>query len=155
MPHTPKSRAKALKKMNDRRRQWLKAHGPCVRCQSGERLEVHHRDQTQKINHRVWSWSEARRTAELAKCEVLCRHCHIAIHSTNRRKEHGRGAYDRGCRCEVCRAAKAAQAARYHRQHPEVARAWVQAWRDANSYRDKYVVIDPPTAGESDSGRRK
>lgn len=33
---------------------------------------------TQKINHRVWSWAEARREAELAKCQILCHDCHVA-----------------------------------------------------------------------------
>jgi hypothetical protein len=151
MPHTPKSRAKALRKINDRRRHWLTAHGPCVTCQSWERLEVHHRDRTQKINHRVWSWSEARRTAELAKCDVMCRRCHIVIHSTNRRKPHGRGEYDRGCRCEVCRAAKATAAARYALAHPDRIRAQTRAWREAHSYRDQYIVVGRTAEGESDA----
>jgi len=51
----------------------------CVRCGSSERLEVDHIDRTakaRKTDHAVWSWTPLRRTAELAKCQVLCRRCH-------------------------------------------------------------------------------
>jgi len=59
-----------------RRRQWLKENGPCVECGSWERLEVDHRDPRTKTSHNIWSWSDAKRIAELAKCQVLCRSCH-------------------------------------------------------------------------------
>jgi hypothetical protein len=59
-----------------RRDEWFSANGPCSECGSWENLELHHLDPTQKVSHRVWSWSLARRTAELAKCTSLCRTCH-------------------------------------------------------------------------------
>lgn len=61
-----------------RREEWIAANGPCIDCGSDERLEVDHRDYSQKINHKVWSWSQSRRDAELAKCDVRCNSCHQA-----------------------------------------------------------------------------
>jgi len=77
----------------------------CEECGSTERLEVHHRDPSQKVDHRVWSWAQKRREAELAKCSVLCRPCH---RKTYRRHPAGHGKsstlyVDYGCRCEACR----------------------------------------------------
>ena len=48
----------------------------CARCGSAENLELDHIDRTTKVSHAIWSWSEARRQAELAKCQVLCAECH-------------------------------------------------------------------------------
>lgn len=99
---------------------WLKDNGPCKKCGSSENLEVDHIDRTTKISHRVWSWSEQRRVAELAKCQVLCRACHInktcddlgeriLVHGTV-----GRG-YDRGCKCSACLGARAKQQREYRK----------------------------------------
>lgn len=49
----------------------------CAICSSAEGLELDHIDDAQKVCHRVWSWSEVRRSAELAKCQVLCGPCHL------------------------------------------------------------------------------
>lgn len=62
--------------MKKRRETWLAANGPCRLCGSSERLEVDHIDHSTKVDHRVWSWSDERRKAELAKCQVLCHDCH-------------------------------------------------------------------------------
>jgi hypothetical protein len=59
------------------REEWLKANGPCKRCGATENLECDHIDRTTKDSHRIWSWSNARREAELAKCQVLCHECHL------------------------------------------------------------------------------
>lgn len=100
--------------LQKRRRAWIKKHGPC-KCGSRKSLEVDHIDRTTKVSHRVWSWRQERRDAELAKCEVKCKKCHTAksgrevglllrkplIHGT-------RNAYDTyQCRCEVCKSAYA------------------------------------------------
>jgi hypothetical protein len=53
----------------------------CEWCGSRERLELHHKEPELKIDHRIWTWSAARREAEIAKCMVLCHDCHLAIHS--------------------------------------------------------------------------
>jgi hypothetical protein len=60
-----------------RRADWLADNGPCIRCGSWDDLEVDHIDQGKKVAHKVWSWSQARRDAELAKCQVLCKGCHL------------------------------------------------------------------------------
>lgn len=86
----------------------------CVRCGSQERLELDHVDRATKVHHAIWSWSEARREAELAKCQVLCHDCHLAKTAAENRElagplEHGKeSGYDRGCRCGPCRSAASA-----------------------------------------------
>lgn len=54
-----------------RRSDWF-ADKCCARCGSTDGLELDHEDPRKKITHRIWSWSQARRDAELAKCRVLC-----------------------------------------------------------------------------------
>lgn len=86
--------------MARRRAEWLTGKC-CVDCGSTENLELHHRDPGQKTTHRIWSWSEERRLAETAKCDLLCNACHngrhgkVAAHGGERR-------YRRGCRCDAC-----------------------------------------------------
>ena len=94
-----------------RRAEWLRGHF-CEWCRSESDLEVHHRDPSRKLHHSIWSWGQARRDTELAKCVVLCRSCHQRAHSQARRVEaelrnpHGTvNRYKLGCRCDVCRAA--------------------------------------------------
>jgi hypothetical protein len=59
-----------------RRAEWIADNGPCIDCLSREGLEVDHADASTKVTHRIWSWSKARRDAELAKCVVRCNSCH-------------------------------------------------------------------------------
>lgn len=59
----------------DRRASWF-AGKICALCGGMQDLELDHTDPTTKVSHRIWSWSEARREAELAKCRVLCKACH-------------------------------------------------------------------------------
>lgn len=83
----------------------------CVICGSKDDLQLDHRDPQTKISHRIWSWSEARRKAELAKCQVLCgKHHREKSREENRIRfkkplVHGtRNAYDTyQCRCDICR----------------------------------------------------
>jgi hypothetical protein len=72
-----------------RRRKWLRENGPCKGCGTRQQLQIDHKDPSKKISHRVWSWSEVRRLAELAKCQVLCKRCHREKSRVNR--EHARG----------------------------------------------------------------
>ena len=72
-----------------RRRQWLEEHGPCVDCKTWDELEVDHVDSSTKVTHRVWSWSKARREAELAKCVVRCAACHDAKTTASRERPNG------------------------------------------------------------------
>lgn len=94
----------------NRRAEWMRGQF-CEWCRSESDLEVHHRDPSRKVHHAIWSWGEARRATELAKCVVLCRSCHRSAHSGARRVEaelrnpHGtRQRYLLGCKCDLCRA---------------------------------------------------
>lgn len=75
--------------MAKRRTAWFVENGPCVDCGSDENLRLDHKDASQKVSHRIWSWSDDRRLAELAKCVVRCYPCHIV--KTNNCNEHTRG----------------------------------------------------------------
>lgn len=97
-----------------RRRNAFFADKQCAWCESTERLELHHRDTSKKEAHAIWSWSAARRAAEIAKCIVLCRKCHQRAHGEVRRVEAElrnpcgtMAAYKRGCHCSLCRMANA------------------------------------------------
>jgi 5-methylcytosine-specific restriction endonuclease McrA len=64
-------------------RQWVAkrradyfADKACVKCGSKDRLELDHIDPAEKTHHAIWTWSEERRLAEIAKCQVLCYKCH-------------------------------------------------------------------------------
>ena len=59
-----------------RRRAEYFADKHCLKCDRTDNLEIHHRDPSQKISHRIWSWSKKRREEELKKCDVLCADCH-------------------------------------------------------------------------------
>jgi 5-methylcytosine-specific restriction endonuclease McrA len=100
-----------------RRADWL-ADKACVRCGSTEDLEVDHIDRATKVTHRVWSWSQVRRDAELAKCQVLCG----PHHKEKTKADYGEmpcGTNSKytnvryKCRCAACRAAHAAMNKRY------------------------------------------
>lgn len=92
------------------RRAWLETHGPCAACGSADDLEVDHVERREKVSHRIWSWSRERREDELAKCQVLCRRCHLekTREENARPMEHGTisGYRYRGCRCAECREAQ-------------------------------------------------
>jgi hypothetical protein len=60
-----------------RRDAWFSENGPCHKCGSWANLEVDHIDPSTKISSKFWGWSTERREAELAKCQALCRPCHI------------------------------------------------------------------------------
>lgn len=50
-------------------------------------LQLHHLNPEEKDSHKIWSWSQKRREAEIAKCIVLCWPCHIHYHVEARRKD--------------------------------------------------------------------
>src|SRR5690348_7168168 len=84
---TEESRAEYLRNY---RREWFKrrrdewfAGKCCVICGSTDRLEADHidpstKDPQLKKGTSLWSWSDKRREAELAKCQVLCHEHHLA-----------------------------------------------------------------------------
>lgn len=72
-----------------RRDVWFAENGPCVDCGSWDELRLDHVDPASKIDHKIWTWSEVRRLAELAKCVVRCFSCHVIKTKANR--EHVSG----------------------------------------------------------------
>lgn len=93
--------------LRERREAWITEHGPCAACGSAVRLEIDHIDSASKeINvSQIWSYSQQRRDAELAKCQVLCFSCHRAKTKIDVPHPiiHGmQSGYRRGCRCEKC-----------------------------------------------------
>ena len=77
LPYTDpeKKREYDRKWVANRRREFFEDKS-CVDCDSREGLELDHVDPAEKVTHRVWSWSQDRRDAELAKCVVRCGSCH-------------------------------------------------------------------------------
>ena len=112
---TEDSRERQNRRVRERmarmRQEWFKEHGPCAHCGSWENLEADHIDPKTKDPEASkvvpWSWSKARREIELAKCQALCRPCHIE----KTRKEqavvakHGSLTMyvKRKCRCPECK----------------------------------------------------
>ena len=88
MPHTPETRAREMAKRQRIRQEWFSVNGPCQECASTENLELDHIVPGYKVAHTVWSWTPARRAAELAKCQALCRTCHRR--KTSAEMERGR-----------------------------------------------------------------
>lgn len=109
MGYTDKDRQREYQRVwrASRRSLWFKENGPCKKCESEENLELHHLDKSQKEDHKVWSWSNERRLAELAKCIVLCRDCHNKAHSNGLVHGTNLGYTLYRCRCTDCRKAHA------------------------------------------------
>jgi hypothetical protein len=118
MPYKDKEKHKEYqrKRVARIRKEWFEENGPCKECGSWENLELHHKDPAQKVSHRIWSWAKEKRLAELSKCEVLCRECHI--NKTRKPITHGSDhkGYYRGCRCEKCKAAHAKRLREYRKK---------------------------------------
>jgi hypothetical protein len=96
-----------------RRTEWL-ADKSCAVCGSRDGLEIDHIDPATKDPKlkgkkrgagSLWSWSDERRSAELAKCQVLCHtHHKMKTHGWESPElPHGRQRYEHGCRCATCR----------------------------------------------------
>lgn len=90
-----------------RRKAWLDANGPCVKCGSWDDLEVDHIDpQTKRWPPaQIWGRKEADRIEELAKCQALCRQHHQEKSDQEKRQiRHGTATmYRNGCRCRPCK----------------------------------------------------
>ena len=77
----------------------------CVECNAKNNLTLDHIDRNTKISHKIWSWMQEKRDAELKKCQILCVKCH----KEKTKKElatpliHGtRMGWIKGCRCSDC-----------------------------------------------------
>lgn len=118
MPYRDKDKQRAWQNawMKKRRQVWIEENGPCA-CGSEVDLEIHHKDPTKKVTHRVWSWRQDRRLKELAKCIVECKQCHRGKHNEEMRKPISHGTFtgyvNHKCRCSECTLA-----------NTEHARAW-------------------------------
>lgn len=131
MPYTdPDKQAKYQREwIAQRRAEWF-AGKSCAWCGSAEELQLDHVDPATKVSHRIWSWSDSRRNAELAKCQVLCRPCHeqkaismLESPSMAQAFRHGTGAsyLKRHCKCVACRAWNSERVRRWRaRQHAQV-----------------------------------
>lgn len=81
MPYKDKNKARSYQANWIRnRRQIFFEDKSCLVCGSNENLVLHHRNPEEKESHKIWSWSDKRRFAEIAKCDVLCQNCHIEVH---------------------------------------------------------------------------
>jgi hypothetical protein len=89
----------------------------CIDCGSTKQLELDRRDTAEAVNHRLWSWSADRRDAELAKYEVRCSSCRRRRLAAEQMRQGTRGRYEKGCRCDACKAAKARRNKKYRENH--------------------------------------
>lgn len=105
MPMATKEEQRAYQRkwLKKRRNAWLHQNGPCKKCDSPQQLHIDHINPKIKSNHRIWSWTQARRDDELKKCQVLCRDCHQQKTNSDNNfglkhgTESGYSYY--GCRC--------------------------------------------------------
>ena len=107
----PDDQRAAQRRWLHKNRQAFFADKSCAKCGSRKRLELDHIDRATKVSHSVWSWKPERRAAELAKCQALCKKCHL-----NKTRvesiaalQHGETLtlYEKhGCRCAPCKARK-------------------------------------------------
>ena len=110
MPYSDKRQQREFqrKRVAAKRAAWVKKFGGrCKRCDSTEELQFDHIDAKKKVSHRIWSWSDRRISAEIVKCQLLCRVCHQK--KTNEemgRGKHGAAGYKHGCRCDACTTAQ-------------------------------------------------
>lgn len=100
----------------------LRLGGVCAQCKSDnvDDLQIDHIDRTQTL-FRVpagFYQSKALQEAEINKCQLLCKACHLTKSlaergQTSAKGRHGTLSTYRYCKCEVCRAAAAAHALAY------------------------------------------
>jgi hypothetical protein len=82
--------------------------GKCVKCGSIKDLECDHINPATKsfdISH-GWFYALNLFMAELQKCQLLCKPCHLAKSAIDNQSEiiHGTNSgYIRGCRCQSCK----------------------------------------------------
>lgn len=108
MPYKDTTKQREYQKtwIAERRRKWF-ADKVCVDCGTRKNLTLDHCNPKEKVDHRIWSWSDERREAELKKCVVRCWKHHVekTWDYDRQRTTHGKAAmYQRhGCRCTLCR----------------------------------------------------
>jgi len=100
-----------------RRRAEFFAGKRCVDCGATEDLQLSAREPDTIVRSAIWSWSKTRREALLARCEVCCGECQRRKLSEKRAQHGTRRRYEKGCRCEQCKAAKARRNRAYAGRH--------------------------------------
>lgn len=142
--------------------------GKCARCGSTERLEFDHIDPSTKrfgiCSDLSRAWADL--LEEVAKCQLLCKPCHVAKGREDRPEvPHGLYRYEYyRCRCEVCRAANSIVAAEKRERSAQRSRARANvsgtldhersgvAQLAEHSAVNRIVVGSNPTAGADDGG---
>lgn len=96
--------------------------GKCAKCGSPENLELDHIDPTTKEIEvgAIHSVSRVRFWAEIKKCQLLCRSCHVKKTLADKGQKPAKGTHGtlssyRYCHCDACKAGKAA----HHRKYME------------------------------------
>lgn len=110
---TKEAQRKYQRQWMARRRSEFFSDKTCVVCGGSENLELDHINRSDKVDHKIWSWSKERQATEIAKCQVLCGKCHQVKTSLENSKPliHGTNAgYTRKCRCTNCKDAHATAA---------------------------------------------
>lgn len=143
MPYKDREKQRAFQRewIKRRRAEWFAANGPCAQCGTTNDLIAASPKPGKPIPHRVWTYSEKRRDAVLAKCVVLCRKCYLERrwpappHGTLARYE----SRVHGCRCDECRAARNrsenARRKRRRARTTEEREAAVAVWRERERLR--------------------
>lgn len=87
MPHKDLNELRKFKRnwVANRRAEYL-ADKSCKNCSSKDQLMLQKRKGVE-ADHRLWSWSAARRIPELAKFEVVCKTCHFKAQGAKMRKQ--------------------------------------------------------------------
>lgn len=107
-----------LRRYHDRRNEAIDLlGGACASCLTGDDLEFDHIDPEMKRGEiaKLWSYRYDKFIAELAKCQLLCRDCHIKKTREDLGVDHGGGKSGkfitengkrRACPCNLCKAKK-------------------------------------------------
>jgi hypothetical protein len=93
----------------------------CVKCGATQSLDIDHIDPKDKKFPVMsgWSTTPANFESELAKCQLLCRDCHIVktrqdLGQNNALEVHGTLSSYRYCKCEKCKEAKSLHNKKYY-----------------------------------------
>lgn len=113
-----------LKRYHRRRSAALEILGSaCVDCGSQNNLEFDHANPNDKsfdVAKAFTSMAETKLWAELHKCVIRCKHCHLAKTSNENSVEHGQGKTGkRNCLCNLCKPLKNTYAREFKRKRKE------------------------------------
>lgn len=118
---------KIKQRVQARRLKWIADNGPCVKCGTWDNIEIDHIDPSTKEYEIdiVWRRSQQIRDYELAKCQALCKPCHIEKTTIEQKnaKPVTHGSYKSyrkyKCRCEICVLTMRKRAQKYRENNRE------------------------------------